>query len=855
MKRNFVTLLVIALLFSFQLSAQNTAGLTGAELVYVDGAEFTVTYADGTVFDFKKGGINEGDLIPVGAMIKTGPKTLAELRIKPNRSIIKLSRGSQFKLESVATPGGGGSTSMSLASGKLRAIAARISGAEEFKIRGQTAVCGVRGTDFTFAASPGKPDRLLVKQGLVDLWRLMGQSEDLGSKVSVGTGQYVDAFGQGFFSVLAAGQDIINEGYQEMEFQRASESEVPGHDTAASPLPSASASPLPTASPLASASPSPSATPSPTESPKATESPSAGQSPSPSATASSSTEPSSSPLALASPTPGPTESSSPSPKPSAKPKATPKPKPVSGSSGTDGNIPDATGDIPDGSAPPPSVAQKPNPFLQWLAEFMNAEIGAIQINDVTYSKAVLQPVIELGKTRTALYLPIIYQTNLFDPADWYHPQGNDEWSFGTDIGWQNNTLGALTDAAQDLALKIKFFEYGDQQFDPFFIKVGNLSTFTLGHGLLMQNYANDAEFPVIRRVGANIGFNVANKKPFGMELLANDLSAPQIFGGRILIRPAKNSSLAIGLSGIVDTAPASILNTEAAPDVSASFGDPLISGVGIDIDIPILNTDLAAFKLFADAGAIAPYVRREYAIGANVVSPGYKVDLLWNAQESKVQNWGAIAGALGTVASVFNWRLEMRYSNGSFTHNFFDRNYDANRGRIAAGYASMIADPSVAAALPEVMGVYGEGGFSVLKEKLVFSLGYFWPWSPEYGLDIERQMGVLSQDKLHAQLDVKKGLVPKLDISGSISYDRSGFASSLASGLPTDSIMAMLFDENTSFKGELVLPVPKAPMLDIALLFGTAPARDAQGDLIFVDEAGLRPQMAPVFSLETRLHF
>ena len=74
---------------------------------------------------------------------------------------------------------------------------------------------------------------------------------------------------------------------------------------------------------------------------------------------------------------------------------------------------------------------------------------------------------------------------------------------------------------KDLALKVKYLEYGNQQFDPFFIKVGNLASFTLGHGMLMNDYANDSEFPAVRKVGLDLGMNVANKESFGFELLAN----------------------------------------------------------------------------------------------------------------------------------------------------------------------------------------------------------------------------------------------------------------------------------------------------------------------------------------------
>jgi hypothetical protein len=800
--------------------AQKAANASGAELVYVDGSELTVTYADGTVFDYKKGGVTEGDVIPVGATIKTGAKTLAELRLKPNKSILKLARGTNFRIDGLAASSSAKTNAMTLAAGKIRVIASKLSGDEQFKIKGQTAVCGVRGTDFAFSSNPGSSDRLTVKSGLVALWRLAGQAEDSSTSVSVGSGQYVDAISQGLFAVMAAGSDIMSDSYGGMDFIRAKESEVPGHEVAlATPAPSPSPSPDVNPSPEASSSPEASTEPGAAASPEA--------------------------IAAASPSP------------EASPPATAKPSPKAPVKAAIADVPIGAAALP-GTSPAPQAdkpAAKESPFMQWLRDFLNAEIGAITINDQTYAKAVLQPVIVVGKLKTALYLPIIYQKNLFDPADWYHPQGNDEWSFGTDIGWKAHTLGAFTDALKDLALKVKYLEYGDQQFDPFFIKVGNLASFTLGHGMLMKDYANDSEFPVLRRVGLDVGMNVANSKPFGFELLANDLADPEIFGGRILVRPIKNASFGIGLSTLLDISPASMLNTAADPAISASLGDPMIAGLGLDLDAPILNTDFLAIKAFADVGAIVPIVMTDYSLGGQTVAKGFKYEVLWDDGNKKLQNWGAMAGALGSIASIFDWRAELRYSTGSFKHNMFDKNYDANRGKIAAGYSSVLADPSLATAQPDVMGVYGEGGFSLFKDKLSFTLGYFWPWAPEYGFDVEKQMGVLSNDKLHAVLVVKKGLIPVVDLAGSIGYDRSGFASALGSGASAGNVWAMLFDENTSFHGELLFPMPKAPNLDIALLFSLAPERDGNGDIVFEDEAGLRPSMIPVLSLETRLHF
>lgn len=60
-------------------------------LEYVDGTELTVTTADKAVSKLGVG-IVEGDAVPVGATIATGPATSAELKISPNGTIIKLAK-------------------------------------------------------------------------------------------------------------------------------------------------------------------------------------------------------------------------------------------------------------------------------------------------------------------------------------------------------------------------------------------------------------------------------------------------------------------------------------------------------------------------------------------------------------------------------------------------------------------------------------------------------------------------------------------------------------------------------------------------------------------------------------------
>lgn len=171
-------------------------------------------------------------------------------------------------------------------------------------------------------------------------------------------------------------------------------------------------------------------------------------------------------------------------------------------------------------------------MFEFLGGYMGLEIGSVTMGGETYGKVILQPEFEIGRLGLGLYLPIIYQDNLFAPSTWYQPAGNNEWSFGTDgkfSGEEDETWLRIQDFWQDLWLKIRYIRWGEQR-DPFFFQVGNLRAMSLGHGILMNRYANDTDFPQVRRVGFNLGLDPGKG---GLEIVANDLANPEIFGGRL----------------------------------------------------------------------------------------------------------------------------------------------------------------------------------------------------------------------------------------------------------------------------------------------------------------------------------
>lgn len=686
-------------------------------LEFVSGPELTVQTPKGVTLAYPSG-IAEDDPIPVGSLVKTGPGTTAELRLKPNGTIVKLAKSTNFRVDTVAaTPSQ--TNQFALLGGKIRTVAAK---GGNYEIRSTSTVAGVRGTDFTFAFEEGARNLLLVSKGAVQFARIGADGAVLQS-ILVGAGQFADLFGSAFQALAYSAEQFAAE-YGDVEIGPDKLKTVPGQEVA-----------------------------------------------------------------------------------------------------------DSGGDEKgkDGGQDKEEPAED-SPFVKWLKEALGFELGSVTIDQTTYAKAVIQPIFKVGKLKMGLYLPIIYQSNLFDSDDWYRPRGNDEWSFGTDIGWSDDPAEAALDAVQDLALKIRFLEYGRQLEDPFYLKVGNLNTMTLGHGLLMRNYANDQDFPAVRRIGLNMG--VTGEKT-GFEVVTNDLTDPSVVGARLFFFPVKDFPFSLGAQAVADFFPARELDTDPS-----LVGDPIFLGLGLDMDLPIIRrTALLGLRWFAEGAAAVPYTRD--AIGA--VDPGFQTQILWS--DDRLMNWGAATGFIGNVAIV-DWRLEFRYFTGAFKPAFFDSAYERNKGAYAEEYADYLDGTLTYSDAPNVMGIYGEGGFSFLREMLTFKMGYFWPWSP----DAPSLADIADEDYFIAQLVIKKGLIPVVNVYGSVSYEKRG----LARDLFFDNDFSLL-DANTTLKGEIVVPVPKTPNLDLAFVFSTSARRDGNGDIVYV-EPGI-PEMVPVITLETRLHF
>ena len=821
MKRNkkfltaFGIILTVLLLTAMPLAAQNSSDPMAFLVYYEDDFELEVFDSSGNYV----GDVFLGMELFPGSTIKTY-NTTAEIQLDPNGSILKISENSVFQIEAFQRSADE-SNDFSLFNGKLRVIAARAGlGFENYSIITQSAVCGVRGTDFVIDSI----GVVAVKEGKVEFSSLLS-----GGTVDVIAGQMADVFADTFKATAASAQ-ALSSIFSGMDFKGTDPGQVPGH------------------------------TPAPTE-PEAEEDNAAAdddqpvddegtaendeddqntaEEPADTAEAESGEEEQPADIeAEADDTTGEVEAAPETvvEEPRAE-RETPKPSRTGSAAGyiTGNTRPAATDEDTeeDTEEPETETEKEPGPaadFLDALGDMLGFEIGSILIDGTTYAKALIQPEFEIGKFKAKLYLPVIYQDNLFDPESWYFPAGNNEWSFGTD---QSEAVDIAFDIVNDLFLKINYLQWGDNG-DDFYFKFGNLNNMTIGHGILMRNFSNNIEFPAVRKVGINTGVNFEN---FGFEAVLDNAASPTIFGGRLVYIPFGSSfPMGIGLSAITDINPDSEVETSSSP----TLWDPLVLNAAFDLGFPI---SLLNMTLFAEAAGLVVY---DTNLTPN--NNGWHTETVYNPDEADIltalNNYGVAAGIYGDLFSL-DYRLEYRLSKGIFTPGFYANNYLINKTAQYSALTAFINNPTDPAYQSYTMGVYGDLSVNIL-DAVTVGGGYLWPWE----IDSSGAVDFTADDSFNLSLELMPDVIPLVGIYGSLSYTRTGLVNDIKDAVDGTNAF-QLFSEDSILTGELVYPFD--PSLDIALQVATSYTRDDDGDLFINPDGSLDTYFA--MSIDMRVHF
>src|SRR6056297_141853 len=701
--------------------------------------------------------------------------TIAELQLEPNGSIVKLSDNTVFTVDELQKSEDT-SNKFSIAAGKMRAIAASAGIGNRYQVSTPSAVCGVRGTDFGIIALPGEEERAFVAQGVVEFLNTATQTS-----VTLTRGTTANALAESFEAVQLS-REQMQDLMQGLQFQELNPADVPGHevDTEGDEEESAEADETATdeTAPVDDGDEEPAAEETVTDEAETEED-----------------------------------------------ADTQIPGAATGETAATATTAEST-ETPE--AADQGDAQEQSALARALGEIFAFEIGTVTMEGKTFSKAIIKPQLSFGKLKLGLYLPIMYNEDLFDPDQWYRPEGNNEWSFGSDYDWRSEPADAAQDLFTDLALKIQYLQWAEQR-DPFYLKLGNLHNMTIGHGTIMENFANDLDFPAARRVGLNLG---VDRPKSGFEVVVNDIAQPEIFGGRIYMRPI--GRFAMGLTSIVDIDPLS--SADQSDGSIVALDSMRFFTVGADMELPIFENDFISIIPFADVAAMLPQKNGEMEWDVVYSSDG------GNFMDS-ARNYGLTSGIFGNVLNV-DYELEWRYYNGIFRPTFFGSTYERIRGTIAkdmTGYLDYLDGGGEGSSdySDSVMGIYGSA-HTLLFDLVDVKAGYMWPWRSLDELE--------DKSNYNDEFSLSVYLLPKaadfIKVYGGIEYSRTNFIPAF-----TEDELS-LFDANTSVKGEIVYPI--APTLDIAAIVSTSVKHDEEGNIVYEDGD---PKIIPNITIETRIHF
>ena len=338
---------------------------------------------------------------------------------------------------------------------------------------------------------------------------------------------------------------------------------------------------------------------------------------------------------------------------------------------------------------------------------MGLGIGSATIDGTLYNQLALLLEIIIVGIGIGLDL-VVYMDN----------EGNirqDEWDFDKD-----------PDLIYD---KILYIRYG-QKTSPFWAKYGSIENMTLGQGGLMSGYSNMMEFPTVRRVGVNTGFNIGS---IGGELFLSNVKdfsrGGTIIGLRAQYKFSDALPITIGLNYISDAnmfssmkdkdgdsfpdvfddfpsdsslwndtdgdgwpdpghgsfVPDSLVDIDADGDNIVDINDDNIeikarpfslddnkasvSAWSFDVSYPVLNSKMFSLKVYTEINSL---------LFPEVVTINSDSDTLFY-RPKRSGNGATIPGIKSKLFGLLDLSLEYRSVKGSYVPQFFDQSYDLNR--------------------------------------------------------------------------------------------------------------------------------------------------------------------------------
>jgi len=159
-----------------------------------------------------------------------------------------------------------------------------------------------------------------------------------------------------------------------------------------------------------------------------------------------------------------------------------------------------------------------------------ATFGSVTMNGKVYNQVSFKPEFTTGKLGIGLDFYI------------YFDEDGNVYSKDWDFSSFESSFKTLID-------KIYYIRYG-QPFNDLYFRIGSLEKVTMGHGILVRNYANNMDYPQVRRLGFDFRYTFSD---FRLEFIHSDLKEFDnggLLGLRTLVPIVPN--LDLGLSLVTD---------------------------------------------------------------------------------------------------------------------------------------------------------------------------------------------------------------------------------------------------------------------------------------------------------------
>jgi hypothetical protein len=295
------------------------------------------------------------------------------------------------------------------------------------------------------------------------------------------------------------------------------------------------------------------------------------------------------------------------------------------------------------------------------------------------------------------------------------------------------------DWAESVLRKIKYLRFGYEN-DPVFVKVGGLSSVTLGYGFIVDRFTNMLHYPDEKLLG--VQFNLNDISPVGITLqtLAPDVLEFKNNGGiaaaRLALCPLKPanipivSNVSIGATYAVDlneysgarswasTGSPRDRNNNGVYDVAylrskypAAVVDSLIAGGDADTSKFTIDTtyrdSISRYALFcADVGI--PIIKTDF-LGLDVYGQAAVVADTAAFKQDRT-GWGFGAPGVALRAGPVNASVEYRHVKGRFIPDYFDAYYYDERLQ----RYPVVETKSQSVENSDLNGVYGQLGFNIV---------------------------------------------------------------------------------------------------------------------------------------------